>query len=276
MPAILLLIILGASTGLTVIVLTALGFDLTPTKTSTTKDLIPISIAVAVFVIALLITGLISLSVAAAISVFLIKSLIEKRKEMKRTESRVESIAIFSQSLADSISGGKSISAAINSIAKNPPKVISEEIKSLQINLSTSNRFEEAMKQFVVDVDDPAADLLAAHLIQADTHATANLASSMRNISESLNEYIINNRKISTGRRKQEFEIKGLSVVVVVMIILLSTMAPDLLDVYKRGILGELKLSLVFGCVFAGWVLVDKLTQGVNKSAFTLRKGAKL
>lgn len=263
------------SSGVAGFILTLLGYRFELNRKSLHGDVnissVMIILSAAMFVTIFLVTGLVSLSLAAGAAVFLTQSLFSKQKVRKVKEERVEAVAIFAQSLSDSIGGGKSVSVAMKTAAVSPPKPIHVEVKRLQINLSTGT-FEDAVEQFVRDVDDPAGDLLGAHLLQANEYATANLAETMRTIAETLNEYIITSKKVATGRRQQEFEIKGLSVLLVVMIVGLFLMAPDLLDVYKRDIGGEFKLVIVFGCAVAGWILTDRLTESLNKSDFVLKQ----
>lgn len=232
-----------------------------------------IAIFLFTFVIVFYITKLIPLALAVASLTIMVPYLISKQKEQQLTLKRMESIAIFAQSIADGVGGGHDLQAAVISASSMPPDAILEEVKRLKFSIH-ARPFDECIVNFVNDVSNPAADLLGAHLLQASTFASGRLAPALRKVSTSLNDYILTQKKLVTSRRKQEFEVRGLTILFVSFMALILIFAPDMFKTYSDNYVGQLKLALVFGLVFLGWFLAGKYTEVLKFQDFKLNREA--
>ena len=230
-------------------------------------------VAAIVFVVGLFFTRLVPVALALAVLTYAIPLVYQQSRKQKETLERMDAIAVFAQSLADSVSGGNSLTAALQVAAHNPPTAIADSVKRLRLQLE-SEPFESCLMQFADEVNHAAADRLVAHLIQANKFAGGRLSMMLRRVSQVLNDYIVTSRKIETSRRRQEFEIKGLSFILVGLMLLLLLTAPDMLEVFSRDWSGQIKLTVVFGLVFSGWFFANKYTRALHEHDFRIKRAA--
>ncbi len=230
-----------------------------------------VAFALVAFCLVFFLSKLVSLSLAAAAVSYLIPLLYQEKKSQERVTEKMEAIAAFAQALADSVGGGNSISAAIAIAAQNPPAAIAGPLRTFRSRLR-SEGFETSVRALVEDLDSPAGDILGAHLLQANSFSVGNLTRAIRRVSATLHDYILTNKKIVTSRRKQEFEIKGLTLILLAMIVFLFILSPSMLDVYSRDVLGELKLMSVFMLAAGGWLVANRLTQRTDQGQFMLKE----
>jgi len=241
-------------------------------KTSISVSLFGISILG--FVLALLLTKLVPVAIALSVLIILVPNLYKAHQFQQLELKKMEATAAFAQSLADSVGGGQDLQGALQTASTNPPKAIGRELRQLRASLLTKS-FDDSILRFVADVDNPAADLLGAHLLQSSNFAGGRLAAALRRVSEKLNEYILTQKKVTTSRRKQEFEIRGLTLLLVSFMILILLMAPEMLEIYRRDFVGQIKLSIVFGLALLGWVFASKFGEMLRQQQFQLKSGIK-
>ncbi len=193
-----------------------------------------------------------------------------RRASSRRAElSALAGLADFARLLSDAVGGGSDLFEAIAVASRSASGQIAEPLENL-VQALPHIGLEEALRNFSREVNLPAAHLLAAHLIQANKFASGRLWVALRSISEELQTFIEIDQAVASQRFKQEFEIRGLSLVIVFIIAGTFFALPDVIEGLSSGS-GFFVIALVGLLVLSAWFLSGRFNRRLSAANFELR-----
>jgi tight adherence protein B len=246
----------GAGLGLLAIVVGARG-RVVPVRPR--RPRIPVErtlLMLAVGVVTLVATGWPVLGALAACAVGGLPRVLSTGRAHAATE-RSEAVAQWIEMLRDSMAGAAGLEEAIAVSARRPPPAIAPAVTRLANRLE-HHPLSEAVRGFATDVDDPAADLLAAALVTAASHETRDLGRLLAALVEATRAQVAMRASIDAGRahvRSATRLVLGITATFTLALLLFSA---DYLTPYTT-FEGQLWLAVVGGVVTASLVLLTRL-----------------
>lgn len=171
--------------------------------------------------------------------------------------ARTEAVAQWIEMLRDTMAGAAGLEEAIVLSARRPPPAIGPAVKRLAGRLQ-HHRTSDALRSFAVDVDDPAADLLAAALITASEHETRDVGRLLGALVEATRARVAMRESVDAGRTHVRSATRLVLIITAVFCGALLTFSGDYLAPYST-LEGQLWLAVVGGVVAASLVLLARL-----------------
>ena len=156
--------------GLLLIVAGALGLlpRMTERSGSGGLDHLPLRFALAVggFAVSLAVTGWPVAAVYCALGGFSLPTLAAAKRRRREAVERVEAIAVWAESLRDTMAASAGIQEALRASARVAPAPIRTEVRNLALRLQHQS-VPQALRRFAADVNHPLSDMVVASLILA-------------------------------------------------------------------------------------------------------------
>lgn len=151
--------------------------------------------------------------------------------------AKLEALESWSRSLSGLIStGATSLSQAVTTSLPNSPEVIRPELNNLVARLNTRWTPRRAFKAFANELDDPTADLLAAHLILASTIRVSGLSDALDDLAQTIFEEIRQRREIEAARETNRTTAKWVTIITLGTMVGAATVMADFFSVYQTPI----------------------------------------
>jgi len=176
----------------------------------------------------------------------------------RRTMARLEGLAVWTESLRDTIAGAVGLEQAIPSSLRVAAPTILRPLENLVDRLHTRVPMADALRRFADDLNDPSADLIIAALIINARLRGPGLRDLLGALSGSVREELDMRRKVSAERRSTR---RSVQIVVAISVGLALGMAffnHSYVKVYDSPS-GQLVLIFVVALYAAGFIWLRKL-----------------
>jgi Flp pilus assembly protein TadB len=171
----------------------------------------------------------------------------------RKTMSRLESLATWTESLRDTIAGAVGLEQAIPSSIRVADISIREPLTKLVDRLHTRVPMHVALRRFADDLDDPSADMIIAALIINSRLRGPGLRALLGALAVSVREELDMRRKVNAGRRSTRRSVQIVVAVSVGMVIALAVLDHTFLSPYD-GVYGQFVLVII-GAIYAAGIL---------------------
>ena len=171
----------------------------------------------------------------------------------RKTMSRLESLATWTESLRDTIAGAVGLEQAIPSSIRVADISIREPLTKLVDRLHTRVPMHVALRRFADDLDDPSADMIIAALIINSRLRGPGLRALLGALAVSVREELDMRRKVNAGRRSTRRSVQIVVAVSVGMAIALAVLDHTFLSPYD-GVYGQFVLVII-GAIYAAGIL---------------------
>jgi len=158
----------------------------------------------------------------------------------KRAINKLSAVEQWTRRIADIVSNGLGLQAAIVTTANTAPGIIEEEARGLAAGLQAGLSAEAALRRFADEIDDYTCDQVVAPLILHAADRGEGLASVLTDISRSIAAEIEMRSTINAKRAGPRFAVRFLTGMTVALIVF-GLLNPDYLTPYA-SVLGQLVL----------------------------------
>jgi tight adherence protein B len=207
---------------------------------------------VAVVVVAVVVAVLTRWPVAAALAGFaayVLPNLIGPDREHQRALARVEAIAVWTESLRDTLSAAAGLEQAIHASADAAPDAIRAEVRMLAARIRRGQRLSEALRAFAADVDNAAADLVITALVMAADGNARNVSDLLTSLAAAARDQAAMRMRVAAGRAAVRTNTRVIVCVTLGLAVVLMVFNREYMAPYD-SITGQLIL-LTVGAMFA-------------------------
>jgi tight adherence protein B len=168
----------------------------------------------------------------------------------RRQAARIEAVAVWTESLRDTIAGAVGLEQAILATAATPPPAIAADLRGLASRLRVRTPLPVALRRFADDLDDPSSDLIVATLILNSRLRGPGLRDVLTSLAASARAELEMRGRVSAGRASTRRSVQIVVAVTVVFVFGLVVFNPAYVQPYGTTT-GQLVLLMVAG-LFAG------------------------
>jgi tight adherence protein B len=136
----------------------------------------------------------------AGVAAAVLPNLIGPDREHQRALARVEAIAVWTESLRDTLSAAAGLEQAIHAAADATPEPIRAEVRMLAARLRRGQRLPEALRAFAADVDNAAADLVITALVMAAEGNARNVGDLLTSLAAAARDQAAMRMRVGAGR----------------------------------------------------------------------------
>jgi Flp pilus assembly protein TadB len=176
----------------------------------------------------------------------------------RRAMARLEGLAIWTESLRDTIAGAVGLEQAIPASLRVAAPSLAEPLTALVSRMHTRVPLPDALRVFADDLDDPGADLIVAALIINSRLRGPGLRDLLGSLSASVREELDMRRKVGADRRSTRRSVQIVVLVSVGLALVLALFDHGFLAPYD-GPFGQLLLVIVAAIYAAGIVWLRRL-----------------
>jgi len=176
----------------------------------------------------------------------------------RRALARLEGLAVWTESLRDTIAGAVGLEQAIPASLRVAAPSLSEPLAALVSRLHTRVPMPDALRRFADDLDDSGADLIIAALIINSRLRGPGLRDLLGSLSSSVREELDMRRKVSADRRSTRRSVQIVVLVSVGMALALALLDHGFLIPYD-GLVGQVVLVVVVAIYAAGIIWLRRL-----------------
>jgi Flp pilus assembly protein TadB len=217
----------------------------------------PLTLGVAL--VSLVITGWPVAALAGAALVLAGPALFGGVREEKRAAARIEAVAVWTESLRDTIAGAGGLEQAILATAAAPPQAIAADLRALASRLRVRTPLGVALRRFADDLDDPSADLIVATLILNSRLRGPGLRDVLTSLAESARAELEMRGRVSAGRASTRRSVQIVVAVTVLFVFGLVQFNPTYVQPYGSTA-GQLVLLIVTGLFALGFWWLRRLS----------------
>jgi Flp pilus assembly protein TadB len=178
----------------------------------------------------------------------------------RKTVIRLEGLAIWTESLRDTIAGAVGLEQAIPVSLRVAAPSLVEPLTRLVDRLHTRMPMPDALRAFADDLDDPSADLIIAALIINSRLRGPGLRDLLGALSMSVREELDMRRKVTAQRRSTRRSVQIVVAVSVGMAFGLAFLDRSYMR-YYNSLTGQLVLAVVVGLYAASFFWLRKLAK---------------
>jgi Flp pilus assembly protein TadB len=180
-----------------------------------------------------------------AVTILGLPVLLGTGKAAARGIDRIEAVEEWTRRVADVLVAGTGLEQALVASLATCPDPIRPEVTALCARLSARWTPEQALRAFADDVDDAAADLVAAALVLAARRRGPGLARVLTSVADSVAEEVVVHRKVEAERAKPRATARAVTLITLGMVGV-GALNGDYLAPYATG-LGQLVLAAIAG-----------------------------
>jgi Flp pilus assembly protein TadB len=210
-------------------------------------------------ILVLVLTGWVVAALGVAVLAFSWRGLSGAASE-RRSLTRLEALATWTESLRDTIAGAVGLEQAIPASLRVAAPVLTDPLARLVDRLHVRVPMAEALRSFADDLSDPGADLIIAALIINARLRGPGLRDLLGSLSGSVREELDMRRKVHAERRSTRRSVQIVIGVSVGMAIGLAALDHAFLAPYD-GAVGQLVLVVVVGIYAAGIMWLRRLAR---------------
>jgi Flp pilus assembly protein TadB len=225
------------------------------------KDLFSVrgGVAVIIGIVALLLTRWVVAGIGMALLAYSWRSLSGAASE-RRSMSRLEGLATWTESLRDTIAGAVGLEQAIPASTRVADASIREPLARLVDRLHTRVPMHMALRRFAEDLDDPSADMIIAALIINSRLRGPGLRDLLGALADSVREELDMRRKVNASRRSTRRSVQIVIAVSVLMAVGLAILDHPFLAPYD-SVFGQLVLAVIVAIYALGIIWLRKLAR---------------
>jgi Flp pilus assembly protein TadB len=225
------------------------------------KDLVSVrgGVAIIIGILVLLLTRWVVAGVGMALLAFSWRSLSGAASE-RRSMSRLEGLATWTESLRDTIAGAVGLEQAIPSSIRVADGSIREPLMRLVDRLHTRMPMHMALRRFAEDLDDPSADMIIAALIINSRLRGPGLRDLLGALADSVREEMDMRRKVNATRRATRRSVQIVIGVSVAMALILAVLDRGFLAPYD-SVFGQFVLAIIVALYGVGIVWLRRLAK---------------
>ncbi|MFI7586917.1 type II secretion system F family protein [Spongisporangium articulatum] len=187
-------------------------------------------------------------------------SLLGGGRAERRAAARLEALAIWTESLRDTIAGAVGLEQAIIATARSAPAPIAPQLRLLADRLRVRVPLETALRRLAEDLDDTSADLIVAALILNSRLRGPGLRQVLTSLSESARAELEMRGRVSAGRAATRRSVQIVVGVTVLFVLLLVLGNPGYVEPYRHPA-GQLVLAIVVAFFGAGFFWLRRLSE---------------
>jgi Flp pilus assembly protein TadB len=234
-----------------------------------------ILIGLAAALVALLITRWLTAALAAFALGFFGRSLVGGSTSAKTEMNRLEALAVWTESLRDTIAGAVGLEQAIPATYLAAPPVIRRPLAMLMDRLRTRDPLPDALMKFADDLDDPSADLIIAALILNARLRGPGLRDVLGSLSTSAREELDMRQRIDAARKATRRSVQIIVGITLVVVLGMTLLNPTYVEPYN-GATGQFVLVAIFALFGAGFFWLRKLAEFETPSRFLTGRGKEI
>lgn len=224
--------------------------------------------AIAAGVVTLVVTRWPVAAIGAGLAVWFVPSALGGGKASERQIARTEAIASWTRRLADLLGSGAvgSLDGALRRSAASCPAPIAPEVRALVARIGPQG-MERALRAFADEMDDLAAEKVAAALILRSRHGGRGLAAVLAGLASDLEEQARNLREVEAERAKPRSNSRTNVILMLGLVVGMILFARPFLEPYST-VFGQIALGvvvLIFGIALR-WL--KKRSQPVRSARF--------
>jgi Flp pilus assembly protein TadB len=224
-----------------------------------------------------LIVGLASqwpvLGLGAIVLVFFWNQLFGGAASEKLAMRRVEALAMWTESLRDTIAGAVGLEQAIPASARGADPVLRENLNALLDRLRGRMPLSQALQHLADDLDDPSADLVIAALILNSKLRGPGLREVLTALGKSAREEVDMRQRVIAQRAGTRRSVQIIVCVVAVFVLGMAIFNRHFVQPYGSPI-GQVVLAFVLGLFGLGFMWLRRLAKVESPSRFLLRHAA--
>lgn len=167
--------------------------------------------------------------------------------------ARLEAVAVWTESMRDTIAGSIALEEAIRNTMPSAPEVIQEPLQRLVGALSVHVPLQQALAQMAADFEDESIDLVVGALILNSRLRGPGLVRTLGALATSVREELDMRRRIEQEHRTLRRDARTIMMVVLGFAGSLVVLSRDFLAPYSTP-LGQVMLAVVIGVFVAGLV----------------------
>jgi Flp pilus assembly protein TadB len=209
---------------------------------------------------ALVLTRWVVAGVGVALLVLLWERLAGSGAAERTAIARLEGLAVWTESLRDTIAGAVGLEQAIPASAAAAPPAIRPSLNLLVDRLRIREPLPDALLGFAEDLDDASADTVVAALVLSARLRGPGLRDVLTSLAVSTREELDMRRRVEAGRRSIRRSVRIVVVVVLGVIGLLAVFNRQYVAPYD-GALGQLVLVVVAAVFLAGLLWLRRLAR---------------
>ncbi len=172
--------------------------------------------------------------------------------------TRLEALAMWTESLRDTIAGSVGLEQAIISTARAAPAPIVNELMTLADRLRVRVPLADALHRLADDLDDPSADLVVAALLLNSRLRGPGLRQVLTSLSGSARAELEMRGRVLAGRAATRRSVQIVVVFVVGFVLLLVLFNPGYVEPYNHPF-GQVVLVVVVSFFTAGFIWLKRL-----------------
>lgn len=177
----------------------------------------------------------------------------------KRAATRIEAVAVWTESLRDTIAGAVGLEQAILSTTAAPPPAIAGDLRGLASRLRVRTPLGVALRRFADDLNDPSADLIVATLILNSRLRGPGLRGVLTSLAESARAELEMRGRVSAGRASTRRSVQIVVLVTVLFVFGLVQFNPTYVQPYNTPT-GQLVLLIVAALFAVGFWWLRRLS----------------
>ena len=183
---------------------------------------------------------------------------------------RVEALAMWTESLRDTIAGAVGLEQAIPSSARGADPVLREHLNALLDRLRGRMPLPEALQRLADDLDDPSADLVIAALMLNAKLRGPGLREVLTALGKSAREEVDMRQRVIAQRAGTRRSVQIIVAVVVVFVLGMAIFNRQFVAPFGTPV-GQVVLAFVLGLFGLGFIWLRRLAKVESPSRFLLR-----
>ncbi len=186
---------------------------------------------------------------------------------------RVEALAMWTESLRDTIAGAVGLEQAIPASSRGADPVLREHLNALLDRLRGRMPLSEALQHLADDLDDPSADLVIAALILNSKLRGPGLREVLTALGKSAREEVDMRQRVIAQRAGTRRSVQIIVAVVIVFVLGMAIFNRHFVEPYGSP-LGQVVLAFVLGLFGLGFMWLRRLAKVESPNRFLLRHAA--
>jgi Flp pilus assembly protein TadB len=211
-------------------------------------------------VLALVVTRWPVAAVAAAALVLAWPALFGGAKAERRATAMVQALAVWTESLRDTIAGAVGLEQAVVASSAAPPAALAAELASLADRLRVRTPLPTALRRFADDLADPSADLIIAALVLNAGLRGPGLRDVLGSLADSARSEVDMRSRVAAGRASTRRSVQIVVGVTVAFVGGLTVFNPAYVEPYRTA-LGQGVLAVVVLLFAGGFFWLRRLSQ---------------
>lgn len=226
-------------------------------RMSADKTLLRLGLGAAAFVIVLLVTRWPVAAGYAAVSGFLFPTMAAASRNRREAIERVESIAVWTESLRDTMAASAGIQEALRLSARVAPAPIRTEVRDLSVRLQHQS-VARSLRRFAADMHHPLSDMVVASLILATSQHAGSLQGVLAMTAKGARDSALMWRQVETSRTRTYSQSRLAGWISFLVIAFLVVAQREFLTPFD-SIGGQIALFFICGIFFVSGVALYRL-----------------